>query len=88
MVSSVLEQEQHRSTDCSNKTQDYRFCQRASESSSVRVGVSLSQGEGADDRVGVTVCDQANRMGEGELPLCRIATNKTNKNTVTPLGRS
>lgn len=53
---------------------NYRVC--------VRVGVSLSQGEGADDRVGVTVCHQANHVGEGELALCAFATNKTNQNTV------
>jgi len=64
----------NKATDSVSEQVNYRVC--------VGVGVSLSQGKGAHDRVGVTVCEQANHMGEGELPLCPIATNKTNQNTV------
>jgi len=64
----------HRAADSVSEQVNYRVC--------VGVGVSLSQGKGADDRVGVTVCEQANHMGEGELLLYPTATNKTNQNTV------
>jgi hypothetical protein len=63
-----------RATDSVSKQVNYRVC--------VGVGVILSQGKGADDRVGVTVCEQANHLGESEKPLCPVATNKSNQNTV------